>query len=117
MPTIAEQLGDDRPGPKAFEFSNTRKTRPALTNIEVIERVAAFLRTGDARHLPPGLRHEAEGIMALAVRHAAMPGRPWPPGAAHPHPGPGASAVEIILALVGDRADDDSSLEDGEAAG
>jgi hypothetical protein len=84
-----------------------------LTNIEVLERVARFLRTGDRRHLPPALRPEAEGIAALIVQAAASGPVPWPAGAARPQPGPGTSFTEMVRALAGDeRADADSGLLD-----
>ena len=44
-----------------IELSNARSTRRTLSNIDVIERVAAFLRTGNPQHLPPDLRAEAAG--------------------------------------------------------
>jgi hypothetical protein len=84
-----------------------------LTNIEVIERVARFLRTGDVCHLPPALRGEAESIVATCVAGLAAVVQPWPAGAARPEPGSGASIGEIVRALTGDeRADADSGLFD-----
>ena len=114
MQTIADQLGDDRPGAKVYDFSNTRRTR-RLANIQVMERVVRFLQTGDRHHLPPGLRGEADGIMALFAADQlalALGDPPWPGGAARPYPGPGASVSELMRALVGDEmADADSGLE------
>jgi hypothetical protein len=114
LPTLTEQLGRDSSVPQVYEFSNSRRTRRrTLSNIEVMERVTRFLRTGDASHLPSALRGEAEGIRSLASAAASVPGQPWPTGAAKTHPGPGASATEVIRALTGDdRADADSGLED-----
>jgi hypothetical protein len=93
--------------------SNHGQPKVPLTNIEVMERVTRFLRTGDARHLPPALRREAEGIFALAVRSVMRSMPPWPAGAAQPDPGPRATLGEILRALTGDeRADADSGLSD-----
>jgi hypothetical protein len=98
-----------------IKLSNTRRTRRPLSNIEVLERVADFLRTGDKRHLPPELRGEAEGIVALVMRAAAGPPPSWPASAAHPQPGPCASLGEQLRALVGDElADAGSGMTAGE---
>jgi len=98
-----------------IDLSNTARNRPRrLTNAEVFERVALFLRTGDKRHLPPALRPEAEGILAMAVESArsilrdGMP--PWPGSAAGQDPGPGAPVGEMLRALTGPRADEDSGF-------
>jgi hypothetical protein len=91
--------------------SNHGQPKVPLTNIEVMERVARFLRTGDVRHLPPALRREAEGIFALAMRSLMGSMLPWPAGAAQPDPGPRATLCEIVRALAGDeRADADSGF-------
>jgi hypothetical protein len=96
------------------------RTRRTLTNAEALEAVVRFLRTGNARHLPPALRPEAEGILATVVRAMAGPPLPWPSGTAQPDPGPGATFAALLRALVGDeRADADSGLlddDDPEAA-
>lgn len=88
-----------------------------LTNAQAMEAVARFLRTGNPRHLPRELRREADGIRALIIREAlagSLITPPWPVNAARPHPGPDASFGDEIRALVGDRADDDSGLTDGD---
>jgi hypothetical protein len=72
--------------------SNHGQPNVPLTNIEVMERVARFLRTGDVRHLPPALRHEAEGIVAMCAAALATGKKPWPAGAAQPEP----SAASMI---------------------
>jgi hypothetical protein len=94
---------------------NTHRARRPLTNIEVIERVARFLRTRDVRHLPPALRGEAEGIAAMCAAALATGNKPWPAGAARPEPRPDASVGELVRALAGDeRANASGGLfEDG----
>ena len=88
-----------------------------LSNVEVMDRVARFLATGDRRYLPSELRPEAEGIMATVVRELTRH-RPWPGGAADIEPAPDAPFAEVFRALVGDdRADAPSGmLDDGEAS-
>jgi hypothetical protein len=119
MLTIAEQIGDDRPGAKVYEFSNTRRERRRpLSNVDVIERVVTFLHTEGVRHLPPALRGEAGGIVAMLAQdqlRLAMGESPWPAGAARPCPGRGAYVGDLVRVLAGDeRADADGGLfEDG----
>jgi hypothetical protein len=95
--------------------SNHGQPKVPLTNIEVMERVARFLRTGDVRHLPPALRREAEVIVAMCAAALATGNKPWPAGAARPEPRPDASIGELVRALAGDeRANASSGLfEDG----
>jgi hypothetical protein len=94
------------------------KLSRTLTNAEVLEQVARFLRTGDLRHLPAELRGEAEGIRSFVMREAMaaiLSGPPpWPASAARPHPGPSASFGEEVRALLCDRADEDSGLTVGD---
>jgi hypothetical protein len=93
--------------------SNHSHPKVQLTNIEVIERVALYLRTGDVRHLPKALRGEAAGILTLCAAVMATDEQPWPAAAAQPDPGPGASIGQIVRALTADeRADADSGLFD-----
>jgi hypothetical protein len=96
--------------------SNHGQPNVPLTNIDVLERVARFMRTGDVCHLPPALRGEADSIVAMCVAGLVVAVQPWPAGAAGaagPEPGPGASMGEIVRALTGDeRADADSGLFD-----
>lgn len=97
-----------------IDLSNSRRTRRALSNAEAFERVCRFLATGDPRHLPPALRPEADGIMALVAAHAAGPELPWSATA----PPPGAPIGDMVRALAGDEiADADSGLlDDGAGA-
>jgi hypothetical protein len=96
-----------------IELSNTRRTR-TLSNLELLEAVARFLKTGRVKYLPPALRHEAAFIMAAVAEMRARPEPPWPSGAARPRPAPDATFAEAVRALVGDaKADEDSGVEGG----
>ena len=100
-------------------MANVTPVSRRVSNIEALEGVARFLRSGEIRHLPVELRAEAEGIrslvMAAALRGLAEGGMsPWPASAARPQPGPGASFGDVIRALTGDRADEDSGLTAGD---
>lgn len=89
-----------------------------LTNVQVLEAVARFAVTGNPRHLPRELRHEADGIRALLMREALageLNAPPWPASAARPHPGPGAPFADEVRAVLGDRADEDSGMTAGDA--
>jgi hypothetical protein len=101
-----------------MRMSNRRKAKGIprrLTNVEVLEAVEKFVRTGNPGHLPPRLRREADAIFAFAmegaVQYIANGGLgPWPESAVGANPGPGASIGEIVRALIGDRADDESEF-------
>jgi hypothetical protein len=116
--SISEQLGLPPGRPYTFDFSNTprrirprRAKPPRLTNAQVWDKVARFTETGDPDHLPPALRSEASGILNVLVQAAARGKPPWPgPG---PEPGPDVPLAECARILMGDRADDESVIEDG----
>ena len=96
METIAEQLGDDRPGAKVYDFSNTRRTRrgghdPGVPQIMIPLAVIGRLLVGHTADLRdesapilidpratirPGSSRTAD----LKVRPVRGPGRRRPAG-------------------------------------
>ncbi len=110
---ITQQIHQGRPGARVIDLSNTRSTRRPLSNGDVLERVAKFLRTGNKNYLPLELRPEADGIVATVLAAQCRPEPPWPSTSAKPYPGPGATISEQVRALIGDeRADAPSGFED-----
>jgi hypothetical protein len=98
---------------RVIDLSNTRKTGRTLSNLEVLEAVARFIKTGNPKHLPPALRPEADGIRARVAALRSRPEPPWPDHAARPRPAPDATFSEAVRALVGDQKADASSGIEG----